>query len=269
MTRDPAEGVDGDGVIVTGVSVDRVPAAYRPVVEDCVAVLTETFDGQLHGLYLYGSVATGQARPPESDVDLIPVWVGSVAPEGVADVAAALSRRHRGLVREVGLAAATLAEVRSDGRDGFGLRCFLRHYCVCLAGTDLRPSLPACRASRAVADGFNDDVPALVRRWRSTLEAARTAEEVAVVARSAARKLLLVAATLESAEHGGWTTDRRTGAALLAAHHPQWAGTARQAVDWCAHPGRPAAGDVRRLLDLGDWLARRPQSDPDLSGGCA
>ena len=258
MTRDPAEGVDGDGVIVTGASVDRVPAVYRPVVEDCTAVLTEMFGGWLHSLYLYGSVATGLARPPESDVDLIPVWVGSVAPEGVADVAAALSRRHRGLVREVGLAPATLAEVRSDGRDGLGLRCFLRHYRVCLAGMDLRPSLPACRASRAVAEGFNDDVPTLVRGWRSELEAARTPEEVAVVARAAARKLLLVAATLESAEHGGWTTDRRTGATMLAAYHPQWASTARQAVDWCAHPDRPTADDVHRLLDLGDWLAGLP-----------
>jgi hypothetical protein len=258
VTRDPAEGVDGDGVIVTGAAVDRVPAVYRPVVEDCTAVLTEVFGGRLHSLYLYGSVATGQARPPESDVDLIPIWVGSVAPEGVADVAAALSRRHCGLAREVGLAPATLAEVRSDGRDGLGLRCFLRHYCVCLAGTDLRPSLPACRASRAVAEGFNDDVPRLVRRWRSELEAAQTPDEVALVARAAARKLLLVAATLESAEHGGWTTDRRTGATMLAAHHPQWAVTARQAVDWCAHPDRPTAHDVHRLLDLGDWLAGRP-----------
>lgn len=258
MTRDPVEGVDGDGVIVTGASVDRVPAVYLPVVEDCTAVLTEMFGGWLHSLYLYGSVATGQARPPESDVDLIPVWVGSVAPEGVADVAAVLSRRHRGLVREVGLAPATLAEVRSDGRDGLGLRCFLRHYCVCLAGMDLRPSLPACRGSRAVAEGFNDDVPTLVRGWRSELEAARTPSEVAVVARAAARKLLLVAATLESAEHGGWTTDRQTGATMLAAHHPEWASTARLAVDWCAHPDRPTADDVHRLLELGDWLAGRP-----------
>jgi hypothetical protein len=243
------------GVIVTGAAMDRVPAVYRPVVEDCTAVLTEVFGGRLHSLYLYGSVATGQGRPPHSDVDLLPVWVGSVAAEDVADVAAVLSRRHGGLAREVGLAPATLAEVRSEGRDGFGLRCFLRHYCVWLAGTDLRPSLPACRASRVVADGFNDDVPGLVRRWRSELAAAQTPDEVALVARAAARKLLLVAATVESAEHGGWTTDRRTGATMLAAHHPQWSLTAQQAVDWCAHPDRPSPHHVHRLLDLGAWLA--------------
>ena len=70
------------GVAHEGSGLVEIAAVYRPVVEDCTAVLTEMFGGWLHSLYLYGSVATGQARPPESDVDLIPVWVASVAPEG-------------------------------------------------------------------------------------------------------------------------------------------------------------------------------------------
>jgi len=107
-------------------------------------------------------------------------------------------------------------------------------------------------------DGFNDDVADLVRRWRSELDAAHTTAEVAAVARAAARKLLLVTATLESAEHGGWTTDRATGAALLAAHHPQWTVVAGLAVGWSVDPGEPDAEDVAQLLNLGDWLATRP-----------
>lgn len=152
MPRDPAEGVTADGLIRTGAPADRVPAAYRPVVVDCTARLVEAFGGRLHGLYLYGSVATGQARPPGSDLDLLPVWASEV-----------------------------------------------------------------------------------------------DAGEVAAVA-----------ATLESAEHGGWTTDRATGAALLAEHHPEWTDTARQALRWITEVGEPDEVDVRRLLDLGDWLATRP-----------
>lgn len=258
VTRDPAEGVGADGAIVTGAAVDRVPAAYRPVVADCTDVLSTVFGDRLHSVYLYGSVATGQARPPGSDLDVTAVWTSDVDPGEVASVAAGLSARHAALVREVSVGSSTLAQVLADDRDGFGMRCFLRHYCVCLAGTDLRPTLPPCRPSRAVADAFNDDPPVLVRRWRSELAAARTPAEVAAVARAAARKLLVVTATLESVEHGGWTTDRTTGAALLAAHHPEWTVIARLALGWCTDPGQPAARDVAQLLDLGDWLAARP-----------
>ncbi|MGH3430073.1 MAG: hypothetical protein ACRDQZ_21310, partial [Mycobacteriales bacterium] len=96
------------------------------------------------------------------------------------------------------------------------------------------------------------------QQWRSELDAAQTTAEVAAVARAAARKLLLVAATLESAEHGGWTTDRLTAATLLATHHPRWTAVANLAVGWCTDPGEPGAETVRQLLDLGDWLAARP-----------
>jgi hypothetical protein len=235
---------------------------YQPVVADCAGMLQEVFGGRLHSLYIYGSVATGQARPPDSDLDLAPVWVSAVPAAEVRPVAAELSARHAEVVREVSLACATRAEVLADSREGLGMRCFLRHYCVCLTGMDLRPSLPPCTPSRAVADGFNDDVSALVRRWRSELHAARTPNQVAVVARAAARKLLLVTATLESVAHGGWTTDRATGAALLTKHHPQWTALADLAVSWCAGPAEPDAQDVHRLLDMGDWLARMPRSGP-------
>jgi len=258
VTRDPAEGVDADGVIVTGVDPERIPPAYRPVLTDCTHRLGLVLGDRLHSLYLYGSVATGRARPPQSDLDLMAVWSSDIDAGEAAAAAAELSARHAALVREVAVASSTLAGVLADDRDGLGLRCFLRHYCLWLAGSDLRPSLRPCTPSRAVADGFNDDVRALVERWRADLDAAHTAAAVAAVARAAARKLLLVTATLESAEHGGWSTDRATGAELLAANHPEWARTARLAAGWCADAGTPAAQDVRRLLDLGDWLAARP-----------
>lgn len=258
MTRDPAEGVDADGHIVTGVAREHIPSGYRPAVADCAARLHEMFGARLHSLYLYGSVATGQARPPGSDLDLLAVWADGVGPADLAGAEAELSERHAGLVREVGIASAALTEVFADDRDGLGWRCFLRHCCVWLAGADLRPALPACRPTRAVADALNDDVGALVVAWRAGLGAARTPGDVAMIARAAARKLLLVAATLESVEHGGWTTDRAAGAALLAIHHPKWAQVSEQALDWCSDPDRPTIDDVNRLLDLGDWLATRP-----------
>jgi hypothetical protein len=86
---------------------------------------------------------------------------------------------------------------------------------------------------------------------RSTAESAPSPE---VAATKAARRLLLGVATIESASHGDWTTDRATGAALLAEHHPQWTDVAARAMRMSA--GGP--GDVADLPPLADWLLRHP-----------
>jgi hypothetical protein len=261
VTRDPDEGVNAAGVIVTGVAAGRVPAVYAAAVSDCTAVVRTMFGDRLHSLYLCGSAATGQARPPGSDLDLLAVWSADTDAAAVTATAEELSTRHAGLVREVALGGIALVQVLADDRPGLGWRCFLRHYCTCLTGTDLRPSLPPCTPSRAVADAFNDDVDAPAQRWRRALTAPAPAD-IAAVARTAARKLLLVTATLESVEHGGWTTDRATGAALLTTHHPEWTDIATLALTWCTDPATPTTADIHRLLDLGDWLTARPRQAP-------
>jgi hypothetical protein len=246
VTRDPAEGVDADGYLVTGASAEAIPTVYEPVIADCVATLT-AFAG-LDGLYLYGSVATGQARPPDSDLDLLALWTSTA---DVSGVVAELSTRHSAVVREVGLAEATVDSL-ADEAD----RCFLKHYCLPLAGRDRRPALPRCRPSRALADGFNDDLTAVVARLRSAVDNAPTPAARLAAVRNAARRLLLATATIESVSHATWSTDRGTGAALLARHHPEWTDVAARALGWSA--GRGSDDGAQRLLELGDWLVRHP-----------
>jgi hypothetical protein len=243
VTRDPDEGVDAGGLLVTGASLEKIAPVYRPVIDDCVAALT-AFGARLDGLYLYGSVATGRARPPESDLDLLALWASTVDPTEVAPVVAALSTRHSAVVREVGLAQGTVDSLREEA-DG----CFLKHYCVPLAGRDRRPELPRCRPSRTLADGFNGDLAGFVHSLRSTVD-----DPVAV--RKAARRLLLAAATIESVSHATWSTDRGTGAALLAGHHPEWTDVAGNALALTAGAGNPAGGGD--LVALGEWLTRHP-----------
>lgn len=251
MTRDPDEGVDADGYLVTGAAVANIPPVYRPILEDCVATLTAAFGDRLDGLYLYGSVATGQATPPDSDVDLLALWTSTVDSSAVATVAAALSTRHSAMLREVGLAHATLDSIRLVAD-----QAFVKHYCVPLSGRDVRPELPRFRPSRALADGFNDDLPAVVHRLRSTVDSAGTPAERLAATRKAARRLLLAVATIESVSHAIWSTDRGTGAALLARHHPEWTDVAGLALEWSA--GRGTADGVEELLAMGDWLTRHP-----------
>jgi hypothetical protein len=242
VTRDPAEGVDADGYIVTGADVANVPDPYRPVVADCVATLTRF--AALDGLYLYGSVATGQARPPDSDLDLLALWkfsMSTVDSDAVQEAVDVLSARHARVVREVGLAQAAVGELAGEAD-----ACFLKHYCVPLAGRDRRADLPRFRPSRALADGFNGDLPTAIR---SIVDGSAPAagRAPAAAAAKALRRILLAVATIESVSHATWSTDRATGAALLARHHPEWTDVV------CG--GTP---DPARLVALADWLPTHP-----------
>jgi uncharacterized protein len=199
--HDPREGVTPDGLIRTGATHDAIVPAWTPVLQDAVAAVAGRAS-----LYVYGSVATGCAVVPASDVDLLSV--GLPAHEAKR-IAADLSVRYSARCREVSIAPAAWAELEAASDEGHGLRVFLRHYCVHLAGDDPADELPAYPADRRAARGFNGDIAQHLRRWE--LEADNGAD-VGRLATRIARKTLLAVAGLVSMRDATWSTDRRTSA---------------------------------------------------------
>jgi uncharacterized protein len=238
---DPDEGVGPDGTIVTGARRDRVPPAFEPVVHAAVAEVGAV-DSSVQ-LYLYGSVATGRARIGESDVDLLSVGLPADAAE---EIGRELSHRFRALCRAVEIGAARPEDVVGSRDEAYGLRVFLRHYCVQLAGeprTDLAPAYPAdVRAAR----GFNGDIAAHARRWREALD---QGDDLSRVGNRLARKTLLAVASLVSVHDGIWTMDRAGAACRWAAIDPASALDMRVLVDWAEGPVPASLQDVERVLD--------------------
>jgi uncharacterized protein len=197
--RDPREGVTPDGLIQTGASRGAIAPTWTPVLQDAVAAVAGRAS-----LYVYGSVATGCAVSPASDVDLLSVGLPAHEAERIA---AELSVRYSDRCREVSIAPAAWAELGADSDEGYGLRVFLRHYCVHLAGDDPADLLSAYPADRRAARGFNGDLAQHLRRW--VLEADDGAG-LAYLGTRIARKTLLAVAGLVSIRDATWSTDRRT-----------------------------------------------------------
>lgn len=239
--RDPDEGVRPDGTIVTGARRDRVPAAFEPVVSAAVAEVGAV-DKNVQ-LYLYGSVATGQARIAKSDVDLLSIGLPNPAAE---EIGRQLSHRFRALCRTVEVGAAQPEDIVGSGDEAYGLRVFLRHYCIQLAGeprTDLAPAYPAdVRAARA----FNGDIIAHARRWQEGLDEGADPSRVGNLL---ARKTLLAVASLVSVHDATWTTDRAGAARRWAAIDPASAPDMPVLVDWTEGPALASLQDVQRMLD--------------------
>jgi hypothetical protein len=235
--RDPEEGVAPDGTIVTGAARDRVPATFEPVLAAAVEAV-----GSEVALYLYGSVATGQARVRASDVDLLSVGLAAPA---ATELGAALSDRFGGVCRAVEIGAAQPADFVGNGDERYGMRVFLRHYCVHLAGP-AGPDLPAFPADARAARGFNGDIAVHARRWHHDLHAGAA---VGVLARRVGRKGLLALASLVSVHDGTWTTDRAAAARRWSVVEPGMAEDLEALLRWSESTGMPDRTRLRDVLD--------------------
>lgn len=218
-------------MVVTGVDPRSIAAPYRGILDEVVRGLQPLIGAGVHSIYLYGSVATGQARPPTSDVDLLVVTT-TANRDKVERVVKPIETRHRRHVRELAAGCQGLDAIQAVSEAGAVERCFLRHYCLHLAGPDLRAGLPECRADATLAHGFNGDLEGVVARLGSGPDPEDGDGQQRHLIAYTARRLLMAGATLLSVRHGTWSTDRETGAALLVAADPRLAGDARALLAW-------------------------------------
>lgn len=236
--HDPLEGVTPDGYIKTGAHRDRVPASFEPVLDAAARAVDAAVS-----LYVYGSVATGMAEPPRSDVDLLAV---GLAPTRVGAVADELSKRYSNLCRGVEIAGAQHADFAGDTDAAYGGRVFLRHYCVHLAGPDLHPELPPFPADARAARGFNGDIGDHAKRWRSELAGGA---DPALLGRRIARKCLLAVAGLVSVHDSAWTTDRARATVRWGELSPDLADDLGMLLSWARGSSSADQPSVLRALD--------------------
>lgn len=139
--RDPIEGLTNDGVIRTGAHRDHIPDRYSAVLNEAVTQIhSVTADASIH---VYGSVATGAAHTPDSDVDLLAIGLPA---DLAGEISGQLSAGFVHVCRGVEIAVATDADLRG-------------------------------------ARGFNGDIARHAMRWRSELERSDPAQLARRVAR--------------------------------------------------------------------------------------
>jgi hypothetical protein len=246
--------LDPEGYIRPEADLANVQPEYQRVPAAAAGLLADEFGSHLHSVYLYGSVARGNAVPGRSDVDLVAVLLAAPT-DGDRRRA---DRVERALVERfpvlfsAGVGLTHLQEVRSPAQR-YGLQVFLRELAVCIWGQDLRPGLPRTKPSVALAAGFHDDSHDVLARARETLDTSTDAEAIRSVCRMASRRMVQLAFAVVMAREGSWATLLEEQAAAVGAAFPQWAQSARRA----AEQGRRPVADaevVRELLDtFGRW----------------
>ena len=239
--RDPVEGVDAAGFVVTGVGSDRVPAPFAPVIDAATEAVGTTCAWS--SLYLYGSVATGMAKTPTSDVDLLTFGMDTETAEALGH---RLSQEFAGRCRSVDIAIAQPPDLVGSGDAAYGARLFLRHYCVHLCGPPRHAGLPDFPADQHAARGLNGDIDIHAESWGSELHGGGVP---AALGRRVARKTLLATAGMVSIHDDTWTTDRLSAAQRWSEIEPAWATSLTELTAWSESWHQPTAGAVANALD--------------------
>jgi uncharacterized protein len=234
--------VSADGTIRTGVDRCLVPERFEPAVSTASAAVADAASSEA-SVYLYGSVATGRARHPRSDVDLLTVGLTRRRAE---ELGRELSWQFSGLCRGIEIAAMAPDDLVGESDEAYGNRVFLRHYCVHLGGPDYAHSLPRFPADTRAARGFNGDIAQHAARWRDTLAAADDPQQLG---RRLARKTLLAVAGLVSIHDATWTTDRELAADRWAEIEPELQAALQALLAWSDGDALPGGRGVQDMLD--------------------
>lgn len=238
---DPREGLTTDGAIRTGADRSRIPRAYEPALGQIVSTIVATDSNA--SVYVYGSVATGMARTPTSDIDVLTVGLD---PVDASEIGRVLSERFADLCRGVEVGAAGPADLDGEGDPAYGLRAFVHHYCVHLAGPDVDRLNDDVPGDARTARGFNGDIAAHARRWRTDL---RGGTDPTTLGRRVARKTLLAVAGLVSVHDADWTTDRSRAARRWAEVHPKLADGLDELFAWATDDSTAEPAALADRLD--------------------
>ena len=203
MDRLHPSGIDADGYILTLPNIETQPQ-FQDLLADVCMTLTQS-NPLLDGIYLYGSVARGDAVPAVSDLDLTLVLQNPPASQDLEILESkrrTLESRHPEVTKidfDIGSRAEVLA---GDNRLSWGY--WLKHHCRCIWGNDLSTRFDRFKPSRDIAIAVNGDFESVLARYADLIEQAATPTQSLRLQREASRKLIRSTQVLRSEQDLMW-----------------------------------------------------------------
>ncbi|HEK0085655.1 nucleotidyltransferase domain-containing protein [Pseudomonas aeruginosa] len=232
-------------------------AAFRPLLDDLRRTLARPpFERAVHSVYLYGSVARGEAITGRSDLDLTLVLRDPPSPELAAQLETArlaLQARHPE-VSKIDFDIGHLDQARDPAnRDSWGY--WLKHRC--LWGEDLASALPPLRPAKAIALALNGDYAQVLEDYARRLESASSEEERRRLQREAAKKLIRSSDILRGETESVWPETLEHYLALFRARHPGQAPALEYFKAVLDGQVEDPAAFIERLRAFSAWMQRQ------------
>jgi predicted nucleotidyltransferase len=247
-------GLDRDGYIVSDVGLDKIDSAYFSCIHESVEKLTKAFPYRLHSIYVYGSVARGEAVAVKSDLDLLALFNSTLTGEESAKlntVTSALSQKYRSLVRDVGIAVANYDYVVDPAN--YYEQAFLKEMCACVRGEDLRERFGPYKLTSEIAIRFNGDMREVLARTISRLEGASD-EELKGLSQTFARKLIRTYYSMVMVRSRIWSTRLHEQSEIFIPHFPEKEPIIRTLQKWIEEPPTNRESVLNLFRSEGNWV---------------
>jgi len=250
MTLRAGHGLDSNGFIVSDVSIDKIDRVYAPCIQESVESLKSLFPLQLHSVYLYGSVARGEAVALKSDLDLMALFDGNIQLAELTKLAEALSQKYCSLVREVGIAVADY-DYTMDPSNYFE-NAFLKELCVCVYGEDVREQFGPYKLTSEIAIRFNGDIGEVVTRTLERIETASN-EDFKRFSQSFARKLIRTYYSMVMVRSQIWSTRLGEQFEVFLHYFPEKESIVRTLLKWIDEPPTDRQAVYEIVKSEGVW----------------
>ncbi len=247
--------VDEFGHMYSEVSRAQIAPEFRPIVEAASSEIPAAIGDECFALYLYGSIPAGRAVAGRSDLDLFAVLQDSADHDVDARVRSAsdaLMRRFHGAVRRIEFDSTWMEQLFS-GPKSPGLKAFIKHMCVCIAGSDVSPEIPKFTPNREVCASLNGDAPAVIEALWDEFFDATTEEQRRYVGGRIAVKILRTLMSVIAAETGNWATGRADMAAYITWYYPNLTPNVEFLLQVAEERELALVGNIARLKEVGEF----------------
>lgn len=249
-------GLDQNGFIVSDAKIEKICDTFLPCIQDSIESLKELFGPQLHSVYLYGSVARGDAIIPQSDLDLIAMFKGSLDSGRVAELkklSKALSNKYTDIVREVGIAIAYY-DVTLDPANYYE-NAFIRELSVCVYGEDLGTLFGPYKLTKEIAIRFNGDIHDSLSRFLSKIDWCTNAD-FKLLTQNFARKLIRTYYSMVMVRSQIWTTRLQEQADVFIRYFPTKLPVVLQLLHWIDEPPIDHQTVIKLFQIEGEWASK-------------
>ncbi|CAG9623727.1 nucleotidyltransferase domain-containing protein [Sutcliffiella rhizosphaerae] len=229
-------GLDSNGYIVSDVEMEKINSIYLPCIQESIEGLKKLFHQKLHSVYVYGSVARGDAIPPKSDLDLIALFNDNLSSdelEELKQLGGELSQKYANLIREVGISVAYYEQTFDPAN--YYETAFIKEISVCIYGEDVGEQFGPYKLTSEIAISFNGDIKAVLMRTLKRLEAA-TDEDFKRFSQNFARKLIRTYYSMVMVRSQIWTTRLREQAEVFIQHFPSKESIILSLLNWVDEP---------------------------------
>lgn len=178
---------------------------FQQLITESVNRLRTLLNKDLHSIYIYGSVAKGQATPYKSDIDfcvIINQPISQMEASYLVQLQEALASDYQ-VVSKVDFDIGTYSEV-TDKANLYSWGYWIKHHCRCLYGDDLSKKFISFLPSRKIVDAVNGDFIDVLNGYIHKIDTCNDLMKRKFLQRAAARKLIRSTDLLRKEEDKDW-----------------------------------------------------------------